>query len=139
MLTTSRQMLIHALEKGYAVPAVNTQGGIMILSGPYVKRLRVAKINFGTEIRYEYAERYEEALKTLVYQVHSRTLSQYANEKLQEDVRKIILLAGSEGRKQCSCRGKKMYLQNTASALSQNSRVPDCFRGKSYQGFTAPQ
>nr|WP_318684586.1 class II fructose-bisphosphate aldolase [uncultured Acetatifactor sp.] len=61
-------------------------------------RLGVAKINFGTEIRYKYVAHYEEALKTLDHQGHSWKLSQYANEKLQEDVRKIILLAGSEGK-----------------------------------------
>ena len=27
MLTTSKQMLIHASENSYAVPAINTQGG----------------------------------------------------------------------------------------------------------------
>lgn len=60
--------------------------------------LGVAKINFGTEIRYKYVEHYEEGLKTLDHQGHSWKLSQYANEKLQEDVRKIILLAGSDGK-----------------------------------------
>ena len=44
-------------------------------------KLGVAKINFGTEIRYKYVEHYEEALKTN-HQGHS----------------KIIRLAGSEGK-----------------------------------------
>lgn len=61
-------------------------------------KLGVAKINFGTEIRYKYVEHYEEALKTLNHQGHSWKLSQFANERLQEDVRKIIRLAGSDGR-----------------------------------------
>ena len=61
-------------------------------------KLGVAKINFGTEIRYKYVEHYEEGLKTMNHQGHSWKLSQFANEKLQEDVRKIIRLAGSEGR-----------------------------------------
>lgn len=61
-------------------------------------KLGVAKINFGTEIRYKYVEHYEEGLKTNDHHGHSWKLSQFANEKLQEDVRKIIRLAGSEGR-----------------------------------------
>ena len=47
-------------------------------------KLGVAKINFGTEIRYKYVEHYEEGLKTMNHQGHSWKLSQYANEKLQE-------------------------------------------------------
>lgn len=61
-------------------------------------KLGVSKINFGTEIRYKYVEHYEEGLKNMNHQGHSWKLSQYANEKLQEDVRKIIQLAGSEGK-----------------------------------------
>lgn len=61
-------------------------------------RLGVAKINFGTEIRYKYVEYYEEGIRTLVHQGHSWKLSQYANAKLVEDVKKIILLAGSDGK-----------------------------------------
>lgn len=60
-------------------------------------RLGVAKINFGTEIRYKYVQHYEEALKT-DHQGHSWKLSQMANEALTEDVKNIIRLAGSEGR-----------------------------------------
>jgi fructose/tagatose bisphosphate aldolase len=58
----------------------------------------VAKINFGTEIRYKYVEHYEEGLKTLDHQGHSWKLSQFANEKLVEDVKKIIMLSGSAGK-----------------------------------------
>ena len=61
-------------------------------------KLGVAKINFGTEIRYKYVQHYEEALKELNHQGHSRKLSQFANERLQEDVRRIIRLAGSDGK-----------------------------------------
>lgn len=61
-------------------------------------QLGVAKINFGTEIRYKYVEHYEEGLKRLNHQGHSWKLSQYANDLLTEDVKKIIRLAGSEGK-----------------------------------------
>ena len=60
-------------------------------------KLGVAKINFGTEIRYKYVEHYEEALKTN-HQGHSWKLSQLANDALTEDIKKIIRLAGSEGK-----------------------------------------
>lgn len=60
-------------------------------------KLGVAKINFGTEIRYKYVEHYEEALKT-EHQGHSWKLSQMANAALTEDIKKIIDLAGSEGK-----------------------------------------
>ena len=61
-------------------------------------QLGVAKINFGTEIRYKYVEHYARGLEELDHQGHSWKLSRYANEALQEDVRRIIRLAGSEGR-----------------------------------------
>ena len=60
--------------------------------------LGVAKINFGTEIRYKYVEYLEEGMQALDHQGHSWKLSRFDNEKLQEDVRKIILLAGSQGK-----------------------------------------
>ncbi len=60
--------------------------------------LGVAKINFGTEIRYKYVQHYEEALRTLDHQGHSWKLSQYASNALCEDVKNIIRLSGSEGR-----------------------------------------
>lgn len=60
-------------------------------------QLGVAKINFGTEIRYKYVEHYQEALKTN-HQGHSWKLSQFANNALTEDIKKIIRLAGSEGK-----------------------------------------
>ena len=58
----------------------------------------VAKINFGTEIRYKYVEHYEEALRTLNHQGHSWKLSQFANDALTQDVKNIIRLSGSEGK-----------------------------------------
>lgn len=60
--------------------------------------LGVAKINFGTEIRYQYVRHYQEALETLDHQGHSWKLSQYASDALAEDVKKIIRLSGSEGK-----------------------------------------
>lgn len=60
--------------------------------------LGVAKINFGTEIRYKYVEHYQQALETLNHQGHSWKLSQYASNALCEDVKQIIRLSGSEGK-----------------------------------------
>lgn len=60
--------------------------------------LGVSKINFGTEIRYKYIEYQKEALETLKHQGHSWKISQFANERLTEDIKKIIRLAGSEGK-----------------------------------------
>ncbi|MEY8356497.1 class II fructose-bisphosphate aldolase [Lachnospiraceae bacterium 54-53] len=61
-------------------------------------KLGVAKINFGTEIRYKYVEYYEEALRNMDHQGHSWRLSQEANNRLTEDIKDIIRLAGSAGR-----------------------------------------
>lgn len=60
--------------------------------------LGVAKINFGTEVRYKYVQHYEEALKTMNHQGHSWKLSQYACNALSEDIKNIIRLSGSEGK-----------------------------------------
>ena len=60
--------------------------------------LGVAKINFGTEIRYKYVQHYEEALRELDHQGHSWKLSQYASNALSEDVKRIIRLSGSAGK-----------------------------------------
>lgn len=54
-------------------------------------KLGVAKINFGTEIRYKYVEHYEEALKTN-HQGHSWKLSQLANDALTEDIKRSSVL-----------------------------------------------
>lgn len=61
-------------------------------------QMGVAKINFGTEIRYKYVQHYEQALKTMDHQGHSWKLSQYASNALVEDVKKIITLSGSAGK-----------------------------------------
>ena len=61
-------------------------------------KLGVAKINFGTEVRYKYVQHYEEALKTLNHQGHSWKLSQFACNALSEDIKNIIRLSGSEGK-----------------------------------------
>ena len=61
-------------------------------------KLGMAKINFGTDIRYKYVEHYEEALHTLDHQGHSWKLSQFASNALTEDVKKIIELSGSAGK-----------------------------------------
>ena len=58
----------------------------------------VAKINFGTEIRYKYVEHYQEGLETFDHKGHSWMLSQYANDKLTEDVKRVIELSGSAGK-----------------------------------------
>lgn len=61
-------------------------------------RLGVAKINFGTDIRYKYVQHYQEAIDRLDHQGHSWRLSQYASDALCEDVKRIIELSGSAGR-----------------------------------------
>lgn len=61
-------------------------------------QLGVAKINFGTEIRYKYVQHYQEALSKLDHQGHSWKISQYASNALAEDIRKIIELSGSAGK-----------------------------------------
>ncbi|MCD8131497.1 MAG: class II fructose-bisphosphate aldolase [Lachnospiraceae bacterium] len=61
-------------------------------------RLGVAKINFGTDIRYKYVEHYKEALDTLDHQGHSWKLSQFASDALAEDIKDIIRLSMSEGK-----------------------------------------
>ena len=60
-------------------------------------QLGVAKINFGTEVRYKYVQHYQEALENLNHQGHSWKLSQYANEALTKNVENIIRLSGSAG------------------------------------------
>lgn len=60
--------------------------------------LGVAKINFGTEIRYRYLEHFRQGMDRLDHQGHSWKVSQYASDALCEDVKRIIRLAGSEGK-----------------------------------------
>lgn len=58
----------------------------------------VAKINFGTEVRYKYVEHYREGLEQLDHKGHSWLLSQYANDKLTDDIKRVIELSGSAGK-----------------------------------------
>lgn len=60
-------------------------------------KLGVAKINFGTEIRYKYVQHYQHALESMEHQGHSWKLSQQACNDLAEDVKNIIRLSGSAG------------------------------------------
>lgn len=60
--------------------------------------LGVAKINFGTEIRYKYVQHYQKGLAKLDHQGHSWKLSQYASDALCEDIKKLIELSGSAGK-----------------------------------------
>jgi len=56
----------------------------------------VAKINFGTEIRYKYMQYYKEGIDTLDHQGHSWKVSKFANNKLCDDIKAIIELSGSQ-------------------------------------------
>lgn len=58
----------------------------------------VAKINFGTQIRYQYIDYLKEGLQQGVDEGHAWKLSRFAEQKLREDIKKIIRLAGSEGK-----------------------------------------
>ena len=62
-----------------------------------VRELGIAKINFGTEIRWKYIEHLREGLNT-DHQGHSWKVSQFACNALTEDVKRIIALSGSEGK-----------------------------------------
>ncbi|MDO4764896.1 MAG: class II fructose-bisphosphate aldolase [Eubacteriales bacterium] len=57
----------------------------------------VAKINFGTQIRYNYVKYLREGLDRDI-QGHAWKLSQYASNRLIEDVKDIILLSGSQNK-----------------------------------------
>lgn len=58
----------------------------------------VAKINFGTQVRYNYVQYLKEGLDAGKDEGHAWKLSSYAELRLREDIRDIIRLAGSEGR-----------------------------------------
>ncbi len=58
----------------------------------------VAKINFGTQIRTNYVKYLKEGLDQGVDEGHAWKLSRYAEKRLREDIKDIILLAGSEGK-----------------------------------------
>ena len=57
----------------------------------------VAKINFGTQVRHNYMTYLREGCG-MDFQDHAWKLSQFAEEKLREDIKEIIRLAGSEGK-----------------------------------------
>lgn len=57
----------------------------------------VAKINFGTQIRHNYMCYLREGCN-MDFQDHAWKLSQFAEQKLREDVKDIIRLAGSDGK-----------------------------------------
>jgi len=55
----------------------------------------VTKINFGTQIRYKYLKYLKEGLEQGADEGHAWKLSQYTVERLKEDIKEIILIAGS--------------------------------------------
>jgi fructose/tagatose bisphosphate aldolase len=57
--------------------------------------LGVSKINFGTEVRYKYIEYFQEAINTIDHKGHSWKISEYASDRLKEDIKEIIKLSGS--------------------------------------------
>lgn len=58
----------------------------------------VAKINFGTQVRYQYVDYIRQGLAQGVDQGHAWRLSQFACQQLIPDIKKIIALSGSEGK-----------------------------------------
>lgn len=56
----------------------------------------VAKINFGTQIRHAYVDYFKEGIDTLPHQGHSFKISQFASDKLKEDIKTIIRFSGSD-------------------------------------------
>lgn len=58
----------------------------------------VAKINFGTLVRHKYVEYFKEGIENLDHQGHSWKISQYAEKKLEEVIKEIIRLSGSENK-----------------------------------------
>ncbi|HIU76573.1 MAG TPA: class II fructose-bisphosphate aldolase [Candidatus Pelethocola excrementipullorum] len=58
----------------------------------------VAKINFGTQIRYKYVEYLKKGLQDGIDEGHAWKLSQYAEKELRNDIKDIIRIAGSEGK-----------------------------------------
>lgn len=58
----------------------------------------VAKINFGTQVRYRYIDHLKQGLQEGVDEGHAWKLSAFAEKELRQDIKKIIRLAGSEGK-----------------------------------------
>lgn len=61
-------------------------------------RSGVAKINFGTQVRCNYVEYLKEGLAEGKDDGHAWKLSAYAEQRLREDIKGIIRLAGSDGK-----------------------------------------
>lgn len=55
----------------------------------------MAKINFGTMIRTKYVQYLKEAVLETNHQDHAWKISQYASQKLQQDIEELIELSGS--------------------------------------------
>ncbi len=60
--------------------------------------LGVAKINFGTQIRYQYVEHLQSTITEMDHKGHSFMIMNRASDMLIEDVKKIIELSGSFGK-----------------------------------------
>lgn len=58
----------------------------------------VAKINFGTQVRYQYVDYIRQGLAQGIDQGHAWRLSQFACQQLIPDIKKIIALSGAEGK-----------------------------------------
>ncbi len=58
----------------------------------------VSKINFGTQIRYQYVKYIKEGIESGIDEGHAWKLSQFACNSLVKDIGDIIQLAGSEGK-----------------------------------------
>lgn len=58
----------------------------------------VAKINFGTQIRFAYVRYLKEGIDEGIDEGHFWRLSAYAENRLRQDVKEIITMAGSPGR-----------------------------------------
>jgi len=58
----------------------------------------MAKINFGTMLRNNYLEYYQDAIENTDHQGHPWRCMQTAKDRLKEDVSWILGLTGSEGK-----------------------------------------
>lgn len=91
--------VLEAVKKFSDIPLV--LHGCTGMSEEIIKKaidIGVCKINFGTQIRYDYVKHYKDALENLDHQGHSWKLSQYASNKLIQDVKEIIKLSNSANR-----------------------------------------
>jgi len=61
-------------------------------------RVGIAKINFGTLVRYKYFEYYKEAIEKMDHQFMSWKVALHTKDRLKGVIRDIITLSGSEGR-----------------------------------------